>query len=125
MLPTWPLTVTVLTNGSASPEPSRCEQSVEFTLSPFARYASAPTFDPYRRASADLAPAGSYLRDDPVWVYRDGSWRPGRVESASRRAILVTYRLCGGTGTVVDTMTAEYVVARNASDPQLDRRVAA
>jgi diguanylate cyclase (GGDEF)-like protein len=101
------------------------EPCVEFTLSPMARYATAPTFDPYRRNRAALAPAGSYLRDDPVWVYRDGSWRPGVVECASRRAVLVTYRLCGGTGTVVDTMTAEYVVARDASDPQLDRRVAA
>ena len=55
-------------------------------------------------------------------MYRDGAWRPGVVENASGRAVLVTYRHAGGTGTVVDTMTAEYVVARAAVDPQLDRR---
>jgi diguanylate cyclase len=106
-------------------DPTASERSVEFTVSPCARYATAPTFDPCRRDSASSAPAGSYLRGDPVWVYRAGAWRPGVVECASHRAVLVTYRLCGGTGTVVDTMTAEYVVARAASDPQLDRRVAA
>src|SRR2546421_2466528 len=106
-------------------EPTVSRQSVELTLSPFARYATAPSFDPHRRNRADLAPAGSYRPGDPVWVYREGGWRPGVVESASGRAVLVTYRLRGGTGTVVDTMTAEYVVARDAADPQLDRRVAA
>ena len=96
--------------------------SVELNLSPLVQHCTAPTLDPQCRDRADLAPAGSYQRDDPVWVYRDGAWRPGVVENASPRAVLVTYRHAGGTGTVVDTMTAEYVVARNAVDPQLDRR---
>jgi hypothetical protein len=97
-------------------------RSVEFTLSPLERHATAPTFEPHRRDRASVAPAGSYRRDDPVWVYREGAWRPGVVECASGRAVLATYRHAGGTGTVVDTMTAEYVVARAAVDPQLDRR---
>ena len=97
-------------------------RTVEFTLAPLVQHATAPTVDPQRRDPAGVAPAGSYRRDDPVWVYRDGAWRPGVVENASGRAVLVTYRHAGGTGTVVDTMTAEYVVARAAVDPQLDRR---
>ena len=84
-----------------------------------------PIISPDQRDPADVAPTDSYQPSDPVWVYREGGWRPGVVESASGRAVLVTYRLRGGTGTVVDTMTAEYVVARDAADPQLDRRVAA
>jgi diguanylate cyclase len=97
-------------------------RSVELTLSPLEQHVAAPTFDPHRRDRAGVAPAGSYRRDDPVWVYRDGAWRPGVVENASGRAVLVTYRHCDGTGTVVDTMTAEYIAARGAVDAQLDRR---
>jgi len=81
-----------------------------------------PTCDPQQRVPAEVAPANAYRPDDPVWVYRVGAWRPGVVESASPRAVLVTYRHAGGTGTVVDTMTAEYVLARDATDDQLDRR---
>jgi diguanylate cyclase (GGDEF)-like protein len=96
--------------------------TVEFTLSPLGQPGAAPTLDPHHRDSADLASAGTYRRDDPVWIYRDGAWRPGVVENASRRAVLVTYRHGAATGTVVDTVTAEYVAARNGVDPQLDRR---
>ena len=53
-----------------------------------------------------------------MWVFREGAWRPGVVETASCRAVTATYR--HGTGTVVDTMTAEYVQARQAVDAQLD-----
>jgi diguanylate cyclase len=83
---------------------------------------TAPTCDPYRRDPAEVAPADSYRLDDPVWVHRDGAWRPGVVESASGRAVMVTYRHARGLGTVVDTMTAECVLARAAADPQLDGR---
>jgi hypothetical protein len=69
-----------------------------------------------------VAPANSYRRDDPVWVYREGAWRPGVVESASGWAVMATYRYAGGTGTVVDTMAAEYVLARTVADAQLDSK---
>ena len=81
----------------------------------------APTCDPHRRDPADVAPAATYHRDDPVWVHRQGAWRPGVVESASSHAVMVTYRCTSGTGTVVDTMAADYVLTRNAADAQLDR----
>ncbi len=100
---------------------------VEFTLVPIEHEDSAsgaPTCDPHRRDPAALAPASSYRRNDPVWVYRQGAWRPGVVEGASDVAIMATYRHAGGTGTLVDTMTAKYVLARHAADAQLDRRTA-
>jgi diguanylate cyclase (GGDEF)-like protein len=81
-----------------------------------------PIPDPGRRDPTAVAPAGTYKRNDPVWVYRQGAWRPGVVESASSRAVLATYRNAAGAGTGVDTMTAEYVLARDAADPVLDRR---
>ncbi|OLB79087.1 MAG: hypothetical protein AUI14_11485 [Actinobacteria bacterium 13_2_20CM_2_71_6] len=105
----------------------RGTRTVEFTLFPTLQSAGGdpapPTCDPHERDPADLVPASAYQRNDPVWVYRDGAWRPGVVESASYRAVMATYRHAGGTGTVVDTMTAEYVLARDADDAQLDRRI--
>jgi diguanylate cyclase (GGDEF)-like protein len=86
--------------------------------------AFAPTCDPVRRSPADVAPASSYRRHDPVWVYRGGAWRPGIVEGASVNAVMATYRYTDGAGTIVDTMSAQYVVGRDAADPQLDRRAA-
>ncbi len=80
----------------------------------------APTGDPHQRHPADVAPASTYRPADPVWVHRDGAWRPGVVESASARAVMATYRRTGG-GTVVDTMSAEYVAARTTADLYLDR----
>jgi hypothetical protein len=80
----------------------------------------APTIDPDRRDPAAVAPADSYRLADPVWVYRDGSWRAGVIEAASRRAALVTYRPTAGPGTAVDTLTAAYLLARADLDPQLD-----
>ena len=95
----------------------RAPRVVEFTLSP-ASPSAAPACDPHHRDPAGLAPADAYRRADPVWVFREGAWRPGVVETASCRAVTATYR--HGTGTVVDTMTAEYVQARQAVDAQLD-----
>jgi diguanylate cyclase (GGDEF)-like protein len=86
--------------------------------------AFAPTCDPIRRNPADIAPASSYRHLDPVWVYRGGAWRPGVVEDASTNAVMATYRYTDGPGTIVDTMSAQYVVGRDAADPQLDRRAA-
>ena len=87
--------------------------------------AFAPTCDPMRRHPTDVAPAGTYRPLDPVWVYRGGAWRPGVVEGASANAVMATYRYTDGPGTIVDTMSAQYVVCREAADPQLDRRAAA
>lgn len=72
----------------------------------------APTHEPYPRDPATVLPADTYRRGDPVWVYRDGAWRPGMVEAASALAVMCRYRRAEGAGTVVDTMAAEYVVPR-------------
>ena len=72
------------------------------------------------RDPAEVAPAGAYRTGDPVWVHRYGAWRPGVVEGASSRAVLATYRCTEGRGTVVDTMSAEYVMPRGDVDAQLD-----
>ncbi len=53
-------------------------------------------------------------------MLRYGAWRPGVVESASVMAIMATFRCNEGPGTVVDTMSAEYVQPREASDNELD-----
>jgi diguanylate cyclase (GGDEF)-like protein len=63
-----------------------------------------------------VQPAKSYRRGDPVWVLRYGAWRPGVVESASVMAIMATFRCNEGRGTVVDTMSAEYVQPREGSN---------
>lgn len=83
---------------------------------------SAPVFDPNQRDPAQVAPADSYRPDDPVWVHRDGGWRTGVVDRASRFGVMVTYRRTGHRGTGVDTVTAQYLVARVDGDPDLDRR---
>jgi hypothetical protein len=67
-----------------------------------------------------VQPAKSYRRGDPVWVLRYGAWRPGVVESASVMAIMATFRCNEGPGTVVDTMSAEYVQPREASTAGLN-----
>ena len=60
--------------------------------------AAIPTCVPHRRDPATVAPAGTYQRHDQVWVYREGAWRPGLVESASHRAVMATYRRAAGPG---------------------------
>jgi hypothetical protein len=80
-----------------------------------------PTIDPHHRAAADVAPTDSYRPDDPVWVYRGGTWCAGVVETASARAATVTYRPNSARGTGVDTLTAEFVLPRADVDPLLDR----
>lgn len=80
---------------------------------------STPTIAPPERDPADVAPAGSYHKADPVWVYRDG-WHAGVIEAASDRAVTVTYRPGSHRGTGVDTFTASYVTPRADEDP-LDR----
>jgi diguanylate cyclase (GGDEF)-like protein len=97
---------------------------VELAVFPVARRrrpgGSAPAGDPAERDPAEVAPASAYQCGDPVWVYRYGAWRPGVVEGASARAVMATYRCTEGRGTVVDTMSAEYVMPRGDVDAQLD-----
>ncbi|AGL21522.1 hypothetical protein L083_8012 [Actinoplanes sp. N902-109] len=82
---------------------------------------STPTIAPIQRNPAEVAPADSYHRADPVWVYRDG-WRAGVIEASSPMAVTVTYRPGTHFGTGVDTFTAMYVTSRADLDPALDRR---
>jgi hypothetical protein len=83
---------------------------------------AAPTINPEHRDPADVAPTSSYRPQDPVWVYRGGGWRAGIIESASTRAATVTYRPSHTRATGVDTLTAQYILARTDLDPQLDQR---
>jgi hypothetical protein len=80
---------------------------------------STPTIAPPERDPSDVAPADSYHKADPVWVYRDG-WRAGVIEAASDRAVTVTYRPGSHRGTGVDTFTASHVTPRADEDPALD-----
>ena len=82
---------------------------------------STPSIAPPQRDPADVAPADSYHKADPVWVYRDG-WRAGVIEAASPRAVTVTYRPGSHRGTGMGTFTAQYVTSRADEDPALDRR---
>src|SRR5690349_12428575 len=84
------------------------------------RPAQAPVSPAPVMAPEQVQPAKSYRRGDPVWVLRYGAWRPGVVESASVMAIMATFRCNEGPGTVVDTMSAEYVQPREASTTELD-----
>jgi hypothetical protein len=77
---------------------------------------TTPTFAPPERNPDDVAPASSYHKSDRVWVYRDG-WRAGIIESASERAVTVTYRPGAHRGTGVDTFMASYVSRRAEQDP--------
>jgi hypothetical protein len=71
---------------------------------------SRPTVNPLVR---EQVPAGdSYRCDQPVWVHRHGGWLPGVVSGTSPRAVLATYQSIRGRGTVVDTVSAEYVMPR-------------
>lgn len=80
---------------------------------------STPTMAPPERNPAEVAPAGTYHKSDPVWVYRNG-WHAGVIEAASDRAVTVTYRPGSHRGTGVDTFTATYVSRRAEKDPALD-----
>jgi diguanylate cyclase (GGDEF)-like protein len=123
--PVSPASAVAADAGPCRPDAPHGSRIIEIILLPAAEQpgagSCAPTCDPHRRDPADVAPAATYHRDDPVWVHRQGAWRPGVVESASSHAVMATYRCTSGAGTVVDTMAAEYVLARDAADAQLDR----
>ena len=84
---------------------------------------TSPMVHPDQRDPAEVVPTDSYRRADPVWVFRNGSWRAGVIEAASARAAMVTYMPSGARGTGVDTLTARYVAPRTDLDPLLDFRV--
>ena len=82
----------------------------------------APSVDPTKLDPTMIAPAASYRTADPVWVFRSGTWHAGIVVAASQRAATVTYRLGNTRATVVDTLTAPFLVPRADVDPMLDHR---
>lgn len=81
----------------------------------------APDLDPYQRDPDAVAPADTYHRADPVWVYRADQWHAGVVEASSPYAVTVTYRPPDTRGTGVDTLTAAYLLPRHDEDPVLDQ----
>jgi hypothetical protein len=81
----------------------------------------APTADPADRDAATIASPAAYTRNDPVWIWRGGAWRPGLVLASSERAVLVQYRHTGNLATGTDTAIACDVAAREEYDPYLDR----
>lgn len=81
---------------------------------------SAPSMDPYRRPPATVPAANRYAKGSPVWVYRGGRWRPGRILAASAAAATVRYRPVDTRGTAVDTVLAVCLVRRVDDDP-IDR----
>ncbi len=81
----------------------------------------APVSAPEERDPATVRPTGSYQRADRVWVYRGGTWCAGVVESASERAVTVTYRPGASRGTAADTLVAASCLHfREDADPVLD-----
>jgi hypothetical protein len=84
---------------------------------------TSPSMHPDQRDPAEIRPTDTYRRQDPVWVYRNGTWRAGVIEASSSRAAMVTYMPNGARGTGVDTLTARYVAARSDLDPLLDLSV--
>jgi hypothetical protein len=75
-----------------------------------------PAFHPDQRDPAQVAPAHAYQRHDAVWVHRDGVWHSGVVDGVSAFAVLVTYQRAGSRGTVVDTVTPEFVVPHDLAE---------
>ena len=80
----------------------------------------APTAHPSRRPAADIARTLNYQQDDLVWVYREGAWRPGIIESASEIAVMATYKRADGRGTGVDTLRPQDVSPRLEADEEFD-----
>ncbi len=55
----------------------------------------------------------------PVWVWRDGGWRPGVVLAAAGPAVTIRYRMGASPGTGVDTVhwTDVCALARTDGSP--------
>ena len=58
----------------------------------------------------------SWVAGEPVWVWVGGVWRPGVVVAVSVVAAMVRYRLAGGVGYGVDTVTCGYLAVRVEPD---------
>jgi hypothetical protein len=87
------------------------------SMKPAGADGTPPGWDPDQRDPSHIAPADSYRRDDAVWVFRNGSWHPGVVNGVSPLAVMVTYQSIGGRGTVVDTVTSQYLVLDRHPEP--------
>lgn len=84
-----------------------------------------PTMEPQLYDLGDAPAAGQYRAGQPVWVYRNGAWRPGVVLNGSTQAVMVRYRPGEGSGTGVDTVTGLCLAVRAETDPCLDAARAA
>lgn len=62
------------------------------------------------------ATCACYRPDDPVWMRRKDSWRPGRVLFASTLAATVRYTQTDARGCVTDTVTAPDLTPREDPD---------
>jgi hypothetical protein len=83
--------------------------------------APGSAIDPNQRRPDEIADAGTYRRNDSVWVWTpcDRQWRAGVVDAGSDVALLVTYWRPGG-GTGVDSLLPRYVMRRIEHDVNLD-----
>lgn len=81
-----------------------------------------PVIDPDQRRPDQIAGAGTYRQDDPVWVWAPSArqWRPGIVDASSDLAVLVTFLLGQGGGTAVDSLLPRHVMARAEPGADLD-----
>jgi hypothetical protein len=81
-----------------------------------------PIIDPNQRRPDQIADAGTYRKNDPVWVWapRTGQWRPGVVDTSSKLAVLVTFVLGPGGGTAVDSLLPRHVMPRDERDVGID-----
>jgi hypothetical protein len=80
----------------------------------------APPTNPADRDPATITSPATYVRSGPVWIYRDGAWRPGLVLASSDRAALVQYWHTGNLATGTDTAIARDLAARYEYHPYLD-----
>jgi hypothetical protein len=79
-----------------------------------------PPLAPQLHPLDESAAPDTYRPGQPVWVYRNGSWRPGVVLDSTSRAVMVRYRPADGPGTGVDSVTGHSIVERTDVDAFLD-----
>lgn len=78
-----------------------------------------PAIRPDERDPSTVLPASTYRRNQAVWAYVRGKWRPGSVDLASDLAIALTYETSSPRGgTAVDTFTDLYVMPRDETEPE-------
>jgi hypothetical protein len=78
---------------------------------------AAPAHAPHPEpAAAQTPPPDGYPAGAPVWIRRDGAWRPGRIITATAAAATVRYRPTEHHGTAVDTVTVAHLAERTTCD---------